>query len=191
MIYITKAAEEHIILLLKKQKSGTQIRIFVINPGTSNAECGISYCPLDTVKDSDTKLDFQEISAYIDNISAPYLEGAKIDLTCDKLGSQLTLKAPKAKLCQLDDNASLKERVEYMLQVEINPQLANHGGIVLLIEITQDNIAILKFSGGCNGCSMVSYTLKDGIEKELLRKIPELRGVRDITDHKRSKHSYY
>lgn len=80
------------------------------------------------------------------------------------------------------DDAPLMERVEYMLQSQINPQLAGHGGRVSLMEITEDGYAILQFGGGCNGCSMVDVTLKEGIEKQLLNEFPELKGVRDLTE---------
>ncbi|RRD41335.1 NifU family protein, partial [Tessaracoccus sp. OH4464_COT-324] len=48
------------------------------------------------------------------------------------------------------------------------------------------------FGGGCNGCSMVDVTLKDGIEKQLLAMFAnELKGVKDVTEHQRGEHSYY
>jgi len=191
MIRITDAAQSHFAKLLANQEEGTQIRVFVINPGTPSAECGVSYCPPDAVEATDTELKFEKISAYVDELSVPYLEEAEIDFVTDQLGSQLTLKAPNAKMRKVDENAPLMEQVEYVLQSQINPQLAGHGGKVSLMEITDDNIAILQFGGGCNGCSMIDVTLKDGIEKELLQKFPVLKGVRDLTEHQRGEHSYY
>ena len=62
----------------------------------------------------------------------------------------------------------------------------------MISEITDDGVAILQFGGGCNGCSMIDVTLKNGIEKELLERFPEeVKGVRDITDHEPGEHSYY
>lgn len=191
MIRITDAAQEHFAKLLANQEQGTQIRVFVINPGTPAAECGVSYCPPDSVEATDTELPFKTFSAYVDELSAPFLEDAEIDFVTDQLGSQLTLKAPNAKMRKVDDDAPLMERVEYVLQSQINPQLAGHGGRVMLMEITEEGFAILQFGGGCNGCSMVDVTLKEGIEKELLQKFPELKGVRDLTEHQRGEHSYY
>ena len=52
-----------------------------------------------------------------------------------------------------------------------------------LVEVTDESVAILRFGGGCQGCSSVDMTLKDGVEKTLIEKIPELKGVRDETDH--------
>lgn len=50
------------------------------------------------------------------------------------------------------------------------------------MEITEDGYAILQFGGGCNGCSMVDVTLKEGMEKQLLNEFPELKGVRNLTN---------
>ena len=58
------------------------------------------------------------------------------------------------------DDAPLIDRIEYVLMSEVNPMLAGHGGKVTLVELTDDKLAILQFGGGCNGCSMVDYTLK-------------------------------
>ena len=176
MIRISDSAQAHFAKLLANQEEGTQIRVFVINPGTPNAECGVSYCPPDAVEATDTALKFEQLTAYVDELSAPYLEDAEIDFVTDQLGSQLTLKAPNAKMRKVS---------------QINPQLAGHGGRVSLMEITEDGLAILQFGGGCNGCSMVDVTLKEGIEKQLLNEFPELKGVRDLTEHQRGEHSYY
>lgn len=192
MIRITDAAQAHFSKLLAQQAEGTNIRVFVVNPGTPNAECGVSYCPADAVEINDTELKFDGFSAYVDIMSAPYLEDAEIDFTTDQLGSQLTLKAPNAKMRKVADDAPLAERVEYVLQSQVNPQLAAHGGRVSLVEITADGFAIVQFGGGCNGCSMIDVTLKEGIEKQLLAQFNgELKGVKDITEHQRGDHSFY
>jgi Fe/S biogenesis protein NfuA len=192
MITITESAQQHFGKLLAQQPEGTNIRVFVVNPGTQNAECGVSYCPPEAVEASDTKIELALFDAYLDELSLPFLDDAEIDFVTDKMGSQLTLKAPNAKVRKVSDDATLMERVDYAIQTQVNPQLAGHGGNVSLAEITEDGIAILQFGGGCNGCSMVDVTLKEGIEKELLAQFAgELTGVRDITEHARGEHSYY
>ncbi len=191
-ITITESAQSHFAKLLSQQPEGTNIRVFVVNPGTQNAECGVSYCPPEAVEATDTEIPFNEFSAYVDELSLPFLEDALIDFVTDKMGSQLTLKAPNAKMRKVADDASLIERVEYAIQSQVNPQLAGHGGHVSLVEITDEGVAIVAFGGGCNGCSMVDVTLKEGIEKELLAQFEgELTAVRDATEHDRGDHSYY
>ncbi|QXO17548.1 MULTISPECIES: Fe-S biogenesis protein NfuA [Vibrio] len=191
-ITITENAQSHFAKLLAQQPEGTNIRVFVVNPGTQNAECGVSYCPPEAVEATDTEIKYSAFSAYIDELSLPFLDEAEIDFVTDKMGSQLTLKAPNAKMRKVSDDASLMERVEYAIQTQVNPQLAGHGGHVRLIEISDDGVALVQFGGGCNGCSMVDVTLKEGIEKELLAQFEgELTAVRDQTEHDRGEHSYY
>ncbi|HIF9117657.1 TPA: Fe-S biogenesis protein NfuA [Photobacterium damselae] len=192
MITISASAQEHFGKLLAQQPEGTNIRVFVVNPGTPNAECGVSYCPPEAVEANDTEIKFDLFSAFVDELSLPFLTDAQIDFVTDKMGSQLTLKAPNAKVRKVADDAPLMERVDYVIQTQVNPQLAGHGGHISLIEITEEGIAVIQFGGGCNGCSMVDVTLKEGIEKELLAQFEgELNAVRDVTEHARGDHSYY
>lgn len=192
MITISEQAQQHFAKLLSKQPQGTNIRVFVVNPGTTQAECGVSYCPPDAVEETDLTLNFSGFDAVVDGESQPFLVDAEIDFVTDQMGSQLTLKAPNAKVRKVSNDASLMERVQYVIDSEINPQLANHGGRVSVMELTTDGVAVLQFGGGCNGCSQVDLTLKEGIEKELLNRFSgELNGVRDITEHQRGEHSYY
>ena len=90
-----------------------------------------------------------------------------------------------------DADASVVERVRYLIDAEINPKLASHGGRVALREITAEGIVVLQFGGGCHGCGMSEVTLKNGIEKTLREKIPEVTGVRDVTDHESGSKPYY
>ena len=192
MISISDAAQAHFRKLLEKQPDGTNIRVFVMNAGTPNAECGVSYCPADAVEPEDIRLPFAGFDGLIDPQSAPFLEEASIDFVSDQMGSQLTLKAPNAKMRKVYDDAPLIERIEYVIHTQVNPSLAGHGGKVTLLEITEDDYVILQFGGGCNGCSMVDVTLKEGIEKQFLELFPnEIKGVRDATDHLRGDHSFY
>lgn len=191
-ISISAAAQAHFRKLLDTQEAGTNIRIFVVNPGTPNAECGVSYCPPNAVEENDVEMKYDTFSAFVDDVSLPFLEDAEIDYVTEELGAQLTLKAPNAKMRKVADDAPLIERVEYVIQTQINPQLAGHGGRITLIDLTEDGYAVLQFGGGCNGCSMVDVTLKDGVEKQLVSLFPnELKGARDVTEHQRGEHSYY
>ncbi len=192
MITISESAQAHFVNLLSQQAEGTGIRVFVVNPGTTSAECGVSYCPPEAVEPDDIELPFNGFNAFVDADSKLYLEEAEVDFTTDQMGSQLTLKAPNAKLRKVADDAPLFERVDYYLKAEVNPQLASHGGECSLIEITDDGYAVLQFGGGCNGCSQIDVTVKDGIETQLLEIMSgEIKGVRDITEHQRGDHSYY
>ncbi len=129
--------------------------------------------------------------AWFEARSLPFLEDALVDYSRDRMGGQLTIKAPNAKLPKVDASSSLADRINYILYNEVNPQLAAHGGEVRLVELLEDGIAVLQFGGGCQGCGMVDATLKHGVEKSLLEQLPELKGVRDVTDHSVRTNAYY
>ena len=81
--------------------------------------------------------------------------------------------------------------MNYVLYNEINPGLAAHGGMVTLVEIVEENVAILQFGGGCQGCAAVDITLKNSVERSLLEQVPELTAIRDSTDHTIAENAYY
>ena len=191
-ITITQAAEDYLAELLSKQDTpGIGIRVFITQPGTPYAETCIAYCKPGEQKPEDTAVGLASFTAWIDGLSEPFLEDAVVDYATDRMGGQLTIKAPNAKVPMVNEDSPLNERINYYLQTEINPGLASHGGQVTLIDVVDEGIAVLQFGGGCQGCGQADYTLKEGIEKTLLERIPELKGVRDVTDHSNRENAYY
>ncbi len=190
---ITPSAQTYLKGLLDKQDNneGIGIRMFVANPGTSQAETCIAYCRPEEIKEGDVTLELEGFNAYFEERSLPFLKDAKVDYSADKMGGQLTIRAPNSKMPQVTDDSPLEDRINYVLFNEVNPGLASHGGDVSLVEVTEDNYAILRFGGGCQGCSAVDLTLKNGVEVALMDKLPELKGIRDITDHTDRTQSYY
>ncbi len=133
----------------------------------------------------------KSFTAYIDHFSEAFLDDAVVDYATDRMGGQLTIKAPNAKVPSVNADSPVNERINYYLQTEINPGLASHGGQVSLIDVVDDGIAVLKFGGGCQGCGQADVTLREGIERTLLERVPELKGVRDVTDHTQKENAYY
>jgi len=80
--------------------------------------------------------------------------------------------------------------VRYVIESEINPQLASHGGRVSLREVTGEGVVVLQFGGGCHGCGMVDATLRGGVERTLKERVPEVTGVADATDHSTGENPY-
>jgi len=192
-INVTAPAQQYLRELLAKQDSpGMGVRIFVEKPGTPQAECCMAYCPLGEQEAGDVRLELDGFTAFIQAASAPFLDEAVIDYNPDRFGGQLTFKAPKSKVPQLRDDASLEEQINYVLYSEINPSLASHNGNVSLVEIVDEGeTAVLKFGGGCQGCGMVDMTLKDGVERTLLERVPSLKRVMDTTDHSKRENAYF
>jgi Fe/S biogenesis protein NfuA len=191
MVTITESAQDYLAELLSKQEGALGVRVFINQPGTPRAETCIAYCREGDLQEGDQQEELSKFTVWYEVRSLPFLEDALVDYSKDRMGGQLTIKAPNAKLPRVDDNSSLEDRVNYVLYNEVNPALAAHGGEVSLVEITETKLAILQFGGGCQGCSAVDQTLKGGVEKTLLEQIPQLTGVRDTTDHSDTSQAYY
>ena len=191
MITITESAQDYLAELLLKQDGALGVRVFINQPGTARAETCIAYCREDDLEENDEVVELAKFKVWYEGRSIPFLEDALVDYSKDRMGGQLTIKAPNAKLPRVNDDSSLEDRVNYVLYNEVNPALASHGGEVSLVEITDTMVAILQFGGGCQGCSAVDQTLKGGVEKTLLEQIPQLTGVRDTTDHSDTSQAYY
>jgi len=191
-VTITESAQAYLCDLLEKQNTdGIGIRMFVSSPGTPQAETCIAYSRPGEEQEGDVQVPMTGFDAWFEERSLPFLEDAKVDYSADRMGGQLTIRAPNSKMPQINDDSPIEDKINYVLYNEVNPGLAAHGGDVSLLELTDDFYAVLKFGGGCQGCSAVDMTLKDGVEKTLLAKVPELKGVRDITDHTDKSSAYY
>jgi Fe/S biogenesis protein NfuA len=189
---ITDSAIEYLAELLQGQDDDVLgIRMFVNAPGTPKAETCIAYCREADCDETDLVVEYGKLTARFESRSIAFLEDALVDYAKDRMGGQLTIKAPNAKLPQVNADSSIEDRVNYVLYNEVNPSLAAHGGEVSLVEVTEEKIAILQFGGGCQGCGMVEATLKDGVEKSLMEQIPELSAVMDTTDHSDRSHAYF
>ncbi len=192
MITITDPALEYLAGLLAKQDDEVLgIRVFINSPGTPRAETCIAYCRQEDLKDDDVKVAFANLDAYFEKRSETFLEDAVVDYASDKIGGQLTIKAPNSKTPKVGEDSPIEDQINYVLYNEVNPSLAAHGGEVSLVEVVEEGIAVLQFGGGCQGCGMVDATLKDGVEKALLAQVAGLQGVRDVTDHSDRSQAYF
>jgi Fe/S biogenesis protein NfuA len=89
-----------------------------------------------------------------------------------------------------DLSGEIPQRVIQVLEEQINPAIASHGGYAELVAV-EDSIAYLRMGGGCQGCGMAAVTLSQGIEVAILDMVPEITEVIDVTDHASGANPYY
>lgn len=192
MVTITEPAQAYFRHLMEQQdEDDLSLRISVNHPGTPGASCDLQFCPAGQNQPDDRVLEFDGFRLYVARASESWLEKSEIDFEEDSTGGQLTIKAPGIKGSEPSAEAPLEERVGWLLETEVNPALASHGGRVALVEITEKKEVVLQFGGGCHGCGMADVTLKQGIEQTLTRHIPEITAVLDATDHRTGQNPYY
>ncbi|WP_343128158.1 NifU family protein [Buchnera aphidicola (Takecallis taiwana)] len=199
MIHITERAQKYLKSLLCKQDKKNNLRISIQYPGTEDAECKMSYDTYQTVLNQDIELQYDGFNIYIQKSFAPYLRDSKIDLIGNQMNQKLMLLAPNVINKAVIHNNSVQTSVEktpifievqYFIDCHINPMLSMHGGKIILVDISEEKYVMIRFVGGCNGCTMSNITLKNSIEKKILSHFPDLSGVQDITKHNRGAHSF-
>ncbi|KAA9132051.1 NfuA family Fe-S biogenesis protein [Marinihelvus fidelis] len=192
MIDISPAAQAYFLKLIDQQGGdGLALRLSVLAPGTPRAVCDLQFWPADRHNDNDRQLHFDGFEVHVEPSSAEWLEGAEIDFEVADAGGQLNIRAPGIKGNAPAEDAPLAERVQWVLEAEVNPGLAAHGGHVNLERVTPANELVLRFGGGCQGCGMVGVTLKQGIETTLKKHFPEITAILDATDHESGENPYY
>ena len=83
-----------------------------------------------------------------------------------------------------------EEKVRQLLDQQVNPAIAAHGGYASVVKV-EDSTAYITMGGGCQGCAMSALTLREGIESAILSAIPEITEVVDTTDHSVGENPYY
>lgn len=91
---------------------------------------------------------------------------------------------------EIPSEKDLKWAIGDLLDREINPAVAAHGGFVELIDVRKNNVYI-RLGGGCQGCGAADITLKQGIEKAIRDLVPRVGEILDTTDHAAGRNPYY
>lgn len=191
-ISVSAKAQEYFRGIIDKQKmEGLAIRLTATNVGTPGVECGILYCPKEYITPNDEHFKMEGFEIVIDQDVILYLDESVIDLTSENGEDVLTFHAPNLKKQDLPEDATMLERLRRFFDNTVNPALAGHGGSAEIVDVTDDGIVKVKFSGGCNGCSMVGSTLRDGITVQLNQAFPGMiKDVVDVTNHEVHEDTY-
>ncbi len=138
-----------------------------------------------------------ELPVAIPADSVENLRGATLAMSRDLLNPGLTIDNPNtpsprigADAPALNPDDPVVARVQQVLEVQINPAIASHGGVAELVAV-EDGTVYLRLGGGCQGCGMATVTLSQGIEAALVGAIPEVQQVVDVTDHASGSNPYY
>jgi len=143
----------------------------------------------------------EQLSVVVPSTSVDKLQGASLDYVTDASGegglvivNPNTPPAPTlaglASIPEVDLNDPFAARVVSVLEEQVNPSIASHGGRADLVAVEELSV-YLRLSGGCQGCGMAKATLSQGIEVILREAIPEIANVVDVTDHADGTNPYY
>lgn len=117
--------------------------------------------------------------------SAVHMEGATLDFKESLMGGGFHFENPNPMWAD-----PVEQAVAAVIETQVNPAVASHGGTVSLVGIDGGK-AVIAFGGGCQGCGMADVTLKQGIEVMITDAVPEVTGVVDVTDHAAGTNPFY
>jgi Fe/S biogenesis protein NfuA len=191
-VQFTLAARQQVLALLERQPAPAALRIMVKNPGASEPAYDMALEALDAALPTDTLLDSDGVPVLVDQASLAQVAGATVDFASDPLRPGFVVQPPRADLSDLADLDSdpLAAEVRHLLEHQINPSIAGHGGRADLVGV-KDDVVYVALGGGCQGCSMASVTLKQGIEQLITQAIPRVKAVVDATDHAGGSNPFY
>jgi Fe/S biogenesis protein NfuA len=128
----------------------------------------------------------------VDSIDS--LRGATLDLPSSGAQQGLVLRNPNRpdplSGMHIELTGTAEEKVRQLLDGQINPALAMHGGYAALDRVEDDKVFV-TMGGGCQGCAVSAMTLREGIARSIKEAIPEVSEVVDITDHALGENPYY
>ena len=186
MLTITDAAKKKVLALFEgEEQKDLALRVAIRGRGPGGFRYELQFVGAEERGAEDTVVNAGGFDVLVDPDSAPNLKGATVDFLDGVTESGFKIDNPNP--LWTDPKA---QAVQEVIDTQINPGVASHGGHVALLDV-KDNIAYIALGGGCQGCGMVDVTLKQGIEVLLKEAVPEIRQVIDTTDHAAGKNPFY
>lgn len=182
MIDFTDIARERVLRFLEAQQGQG---VSALRIAGTKSEQKLWLVKSEDSREDDAVIDAGGFEVFLDPLSQKQLAGATVDFIDDMMQSGFRLFWPSPKW-----ENPIAQRVQDVLDREINPGVASHGGVVAL-EAVEGDAAIVRLGGGCQGCGAADVTLKSGIEGAILAAVPEIKRVLDVTDHASGTNPYY
>jgi Fe/S biogenesis protein NfuA len=196
---VTNAAYDKVMGFLLQEAEPERQAMWLEVTGTSGNQwtCGLALKPLDAAAPHDAVVRHRDLAIVVPECDFEKVRGATIDWLDDPFGGgglrvdnpntpSPAIGAPPAP----DLSGDVAQRVIQVLDQQVNPSIAAHGGRAELAAVEQGT-AYLRLGGGCQGCAMATVTLSQGIEKAVIQAVPEITNVVDVTDHQSGSNPYF
>lgn len=201
MIQITEIARKRIAVLKQDQETNHGKKIeglrLVVKSISPSPEYALAFVERGKTEMSDTVVEVDGIKLFMESRHANLLEDVKIDFitglqqTGFKVDNPKVIESKPATPATPPNLESPQAKaVQQVIETEINPGVAAHGGYITLVDV-KDEIAYIRLGGGCQGCGMSNVTLKQGVVVAIKKAIPEIKDVVDVTDHAGGTNPYY
>ena len=199
MLAITNAAYDKVMGFLLQEAEPERQAMWLEVTGSSANEwtCSLSLKPLDAAAPYDAVVRQRDLAIVVPERDFDKVRGATIDWLDDPFGAHgLRVDNPNTPSPAIgapppaDLSGDVPQRVIQVLDQQVNPTIAAHGGRAELVAVEQET-AYLRLGGGCQGCAMATVTLSQGIETAIIQAVPEITSVVDVTDHQTGTNPYF
>jgi len=188
-IRVTDLALEKFIAALAGEEDGTGVRVAVQKLNPVNLHYELELVGASAQTGDDLEVVSGDVKFWIDPMSAELIEGTTIDYLVNDNSEGFKFSNPNdLRYKKWDD--PIADKFQKLLEAEINPSIASHGGIITLVDYA-DGVATIHMGGGCQGCGQADATLRQGVEAQVKTAIPEIKEIVDTTDHDSGQNPYY
>ena len=169
----------------------TTLRIGIAGGTPLSPDFELTLIGSEEIRESEQKVDADGLTLVIEDEWISRLDGATVDFVerVNESGFEVTLASSTPAQGNFPDGP-LAERVRDVLNTQINPAIAAHGGEITLVGV-KDTEIYLEMSGGCQGCAMSRMTLRQGVERMVRQSVPEVSMIHDITDHSSGENPFF
>jgi Fe/S biogenesis protein NfuA len=201
VLAITDKAQQKVLGFREGVPDAERQAMWVEVTGVQNGEWtyNISLKPLDGAGPDDSLQYSGDLGIVVPSVDIEKLDGATVDWSDDLMSGGLLVVNPNKPdpasptiggRAPADLTGPVPQRVMQVIEEQVNPAIAAHGGSAELVAVEEDT-AYVRLGGGCVGCGMATVTLGQGIEVAILEAVPEVRQVVDVTDHASGTNPYY
>jgi Fe/S biogenesis protein NfuA len=199
MLDITDAAYDKVMGFLLREAEPERQAMWLDVSGTAGNQwtCRLALKPLDAAAPYDAVIRHRDLAIVVPECDFEKVRGATIDWLDDPFGGGgLRVDNPNTPSPAIgvpppaDLSGDVAQRVIQVLDQQVNPSIAAHGGRAELVAVEQGT-AYLRLGGGCQGCAMATVTLSQGIETAIIQAVPEITSVVDVTDHQTGTNPYF
>lgn len=205
---ITEKARRHVLAIRAEEEDAEELALWIEVSGVAGADWAyeLYFSPADAAAEGDLVQRHDDLTLVVPRSSSPLLEGATLDMSRDLLQPGLILNNPNRppqptapagpaspSMAPLDPSeltGDIATRVATVLDRQVNPGIAAHGGKAELVGVEGD-VVYLRLMGGCVGCGMAAVTLSQGIDVAIRQNVPDVSRIVDVTDHDSGTNPYY
>lgn len=189
IVTITPKAMERIVRVRENtgESPDAAIRIEINGLQDGDFAYDLSFADPASATDEYSVIDCDGLKVLVRKKDIPKIKGSVLDLSDDP-NEGLTIDNPNDVWAFV--GGELAKRVQAVLEENVNPAIAMHGGRADLVAV-EGSTAYLRLSGGCQGCGLAKVTLSQGIEVAIKEAVPEIETIVDVTDHAAGTNPYY